>query len=327
MAKILKLEDLTPEQLRAQVKLCFKMFKQCLDLLNGEDIPDQAAIKLVDPFGDSDDMELFYTCKRIGGGGDLSDALETIDKLNKRVEKLQKRLAKKHDELEQTKSELARKDCELNRHLGRIRFKVEFDVDSFVEMTKEVAKILRKVGDLSAMEVQGMPEAAKQAYQKLWRDFVEIVPKAMAKAVADKSFEVGKENIPNNSVNGVSEKTAKELEDRFKAFRLDTFNLRRHLAQFPLHLDAIDAFAMPIIMNPDHIYQLNNPKPGFSVGDKVFFMNGNVVKSGIVKKIWKYDCGFSYLVVNKDGDVRYKEEEIFPSVEKLLENLKKKFNG
>lgn len=316
MSKIQKLEDLTPEQLRAQVKLCFKMFKQCLDLLNGEDIPDQAAIKLVDPFGDSDDMELFYTCKRIGGGGDLSDALETIDKLNKRVEKLQKRLAKKHDELEQ-----------LQNNCGGIRFKLEFDVDNFVEMTKEVAKILRKVGDLSAMEVQGMPEAAKQAYQKLWRDFVEIVPKAMAKAVADKSFEVGKENIPNNSVKGVSEKTAKELEDRFKAFRLDTFNLRRHLAQFPLHLDAIDAFAMPIIMNPDHIYQLNNPKPGFSVGDKVFFMNGNVVKSGIVKKIGKYDCGFSYLVVNKDGDVRYKEEEIFPSVEKLLENLKKKFNG
>jgi len=316
MSKILKLEDLTPEQLRAQVKLCFKMFKQCLDLLNGEDIPDQAAIKLVDPFGDSDDMELFYTCKRIGGGGDLSDALETIDKLNKRVEKLQKRLAKKHDELEQ-----------LQNNCGGIRFKLEFDVDRFVEMTKEVAKILRKVGDLSAMEVQGMPEAAKQAYQKLWRDFVEIVPKAMAKAVADKSFEVGKENIPNNSVKGVSEKTAKELEDRIKAFRLDTFNIRRHLAQFPLHLDAIDAFAMPIIMNPDHIYQLNNPKPGFSVGDKVFFMNGNVVKSGIVKKIGKYDCGFSYLVVNKDGDVRYKEEEIFPSVEKLLENLKKKFNG
>jgi len=43
--------------------------------------------------------------------------------------------------------------------------------------------------------------------------------------------------------------------------------------------------------------------------------------------IGKYDCGFSYLVVNKDGDVRYKEEDIFPSVEKLLENLKKKFNG
>ena len=261
MSKILKLEDLTPEQLRAQVKLCFKMFKQCLDLLNGEDIPDQAAIKLVDPFGDSDDMELFYTCKRIGGGGDLSDALETIDKLNKKVEKLQKRLAKKHDELEQ-----------LQNNCGGIRFKLEFDVDRFVEMTKEVAKILRKVGDLSAMEVQGMPEDAKQAYQKLWRDFVEIVPKAMAKAVADKSFEVGKENIPNNSVKGVSEKTAKELEDRFKAFRLDTFNLRRHLAQFPLHLDAIDAFAMPIIMNTDQIYQFNNPKPGFSVGDKVFLL-------------------------------------------------------
>lgn len=316
MSKIQKLEDLTPEQLRAQVKLCFKMFKQCLDLLNGEDIPDQAAIKLVDPFGDSDDMELFYTCKRIGGGGDLSDALETIDKLNKKVEKLQKRLAKKHDELEQ-----------LQNNCGGIRFKLEFDVDRFVEMTKEVAKILRKVGDLSAMEVQGMSEDAKQAYQKLWRDFVEIVPKAMAKALADKSFEVGKENIPNNSVKGVSEKTAKELEDRLKAFRLDTFNLRRHLAQFPLHLDAIDAFAMPIIVNPDQIYRINNPKPGFSVGDKVFFMNGNVVKSGIVKKIGKYDCGFSYLVVNKDGDVRYKEEEIFPSVEKLLENLKKKFNG
>lgn len=109
--QVTRIEDLSPEQLRAQVRLCFKFMGQCLDLLNGEDIADEAAIHLVDPIGDSTDMELFYKCKSVGGAGDLADAFETIDRLNKKVEKLKKRLAKKHDEIEDLKSKNAHSVC------------------------------------------------------------------------------------------------------------------------------------------------------------------------------------------------------------------------
>ena len=91
------LKDLTTEQLRAQVKLCFKFMAQCKAILDGEDIDDNAAIKLVDPFGNSDDMELFYACKSAVDDPTLADALETIRIQDKKINRLQKRLAKKHD--------------------------------------------------------------------------------------------------------------------------------------------------------------------------------------------------------------------------------------
>lgn len=92
-----ELKDLTPEQLMAQIKLCFKFMAQCHAILEGEDIKDEAAIKLVDPTGDCEDMELFYACKSAVKDGSLSDAMETIAAQDKKIAKLQKRLAKKHE--------------------------------------------------------------------------------------------------------------------------------------------------------------------------------------------------------------------------------------
>ncbi|MBR1556507.1 MAG: hypothetical protein IJ647_01905 [Prevotella sp.] len=93
------LRDLTKEQLIAQVKLCFKFMAQCRAILEGEDIADEAAIRLIDPTGDSNDMELFYKCKQVANDDSLSKAVKTIALQDKKISKLQKRLAKKSEEL------------------------------------------------------------------------------------------------------------------------------------------------------------------------------------------------------------------------------------
>ncbi len=90
-----KLNGLTNEQLKAQIKLCFKFMAQCKSILDGEEVRDGEAIRLVDPFGDCDDMELFWACKGVAEDPSLADALETISKQEKVIAKLRKRLAKK----------------------------------------------------------------------------------------------------------------------------------------------------------------------------------------------------------------------------------------
>ena len=184
MSKTIKLEDLSPDQLRAQVRLCFKFMEQCLSILNGEDVKEEAAIRLVDPIGNSSDMELFYKCKQIGSAGDLADAMETIDLLNKKVEKLKKRLAKKHDEVEQLK------DSD-----GRISYKIGFDLKEFNEQIDKACKIFSDSTRLFLSQVNrdtfGNDEAYK-TFKKLVDDLYTQFPKAFAAAVADKCVSVRK---------------------------------------------------------------------------------------------------------------------------------------
>lgn len=290
MGKTLKLEDLSPDQLRAQVKLCFKFMEQCLSMLNGEDVKDEAAIRLVDPFGDCGDMELFYACKRIGGAGDLADALATIDKLNKQNQKLKQRLAKKHDELEQLRE---------NNNVGGLRYSLKFDTEEFEKGTKAAAECMKKVGDLYLFSDRlNINEETRKRLVEMMNDFVKDLPHALTTAISQKVVSVEKKQI---SRPGFSSDTYMNSAYHFDNARinelLDSIKLRQ--------------FFQPL------------PMPKFDIDHKVYFIENGVVTQSSVKAVEKLvgiGCvGFRYQL--KNGKY-FAENQILGSVEDLLQNLK-----
>ena len=290
MGKTLKLEDLSPDQLRAQVKLCFKFMEQCLSMLNGEDVKDEAAIRLVDPFGDCGDMELFYACKRIGGAGDLADALATIDKLNKQNQKLKQRLAKKHDELEQLRE---------NNNVGGLRYSLKFNTEEFEKGMKAAAECMKKVGDLYLFSDRlNINEETRKRLVEMMNDFVKDLPHALATAISQKVVSAEKKQI---SRPGFSSDTYMNSAYHFDNARinelLDSIKLRQ--------------FFQPL------------PMPKFDIDHKVYFIENGVVTQSSVKAVEKlvgFGCaGFRYQL--KNGKY-FAENQIFGSVEDLLQNLK-----
>ena len=290
MGKTLKLEDLSPDQLRAQVKLCFKFMEQCLSMLNGEDVKDEAAIRLVDPFGDCGDMELFYACKRIGGAGDLADALATIDKLNKQNQKLKQRLAKKHDELEQLRE---------NNNVGGLKYSLKFNTEEFEKGMKAAAECMKKVGDLYLFSDRlNINEETRKRLVEMMNDFVKDLPHALATAISQKVVSVEKKQI---SRPGFSSDTYMNSAYHFDNARinelLDSIKLRQ--------------FFQPL------------PMPKFDIDHKVYFIENGVVTQSSVKAVEKlvgFGCvGFRYQL--KNGKY-FAENQIFGSVEDLLQNLK-----
>lgn len=290
MGKTLKLEDLSPDQLRAQVKLCFKFMEQCLSMLNGEDVKDEAAIRLVDPFGDCGDMELFYACKRIGGAGDLADALATIDKLNKQNQKLKQRLAKKHDELEQLRE---------NNNVGGLRYSLKFNTEEFEKGMKAAAECMKKVGDLYLFSDRlNINEETRKRLVEMMNDFVKDLPHALATAISQKVVSVEKKQI---SRPGFSSDTYMNSAYHFDNARinelLDSIKLRQ--------------FFQPL------------PMPKFDIDHKVYFIENGVVTQSCVKAVEKLvgiGCvGFRYQL--KNGKY-FAENQILGSVEDLLQNLK-----
>lgn len=60
------LQDLSLSELREQVTACHEHFRRCLSALKGDMHVEPAELFTDDTLGDSDDLELFYECKRIG---------------------------------------------------------------------------------------------------------------------------------------------------------------------------------------------------------------------------------------------------------------------
>lgn len=297
MGKTLKLEDLSPDQLRAQVKLCFKFMEQCLSMLNGEDVKDEAAIRLVDPFGDCGDMELFYACKRIGGAGDLADALATIDKLNKQNQKLKQRLAKKHDELEQLRE---------NSNVGGLRYSLKFNTEEFEKGMKAAAECMKKVGDLYLFSDRlNINEETRKRLVEMMNDFVKDLPHALTTAISQKVVSVEKQPLsPRDSF-------LNEL--RNYAYGGGRAHDRSYIERL------ISSITLPITSQP--FFRI--PQPKFDIDHKVYFIENGVVTQSSVKAVEKLvgiGCaGFRYQL--KNGKY-FAENQIFGSVEDLLQNLK-----
>ena len=72
MGKKVKLEDLSKIVLIEQLKLCWKHFRACADAISGANVQ-PVELLACDELGDSDDLELFYKCKK---------AAEEIEYLN-----------------------------------------------------------------------------------------------------------------------------------------------------------------------------------------------------------------------------------------------------
>lgn len=64
-----RLQDLSLSELREQVALCHEHFRRCMAALHGEDV-EPVELFCDDSLGDSDDLELFYECKTMGGRAD-----------------------------------------------------------------------------------------------------------------------------------------------------------------------------------------------------------------------------------------------------------------
>lgn len=60
------LQDLSLSELREQVTACHEHFRRCLSALKGDFLVEPVPLFCDDSLGDSDDLELFYECKRVG---------------------------------------------------------------------------------------------------------------------------------------------------------------------------------------------------------------------------------------------------------------------
>lgn len=61
-----KLTDLSCDELREQVRLCHEHFRRCLRALGGDPHVEPVELFMDGSLGDSDDLELFYQCKKKG---------------------------------------------------------------------------------------------------------------------------------------------------------------------------------------------------------------------------------------------------------------------
>lgn len=298
MSKI-KLEDLSPDQLRAQVRLCFKFMEQCLCILNGEEVSDEAAIRLVDPIGQSSDMELFYKCKQIGGAGDLADAMETIDKLQKKIDKLQKRLAKKHDELEELKE-------------GRIGNRRKDD--------GWVANILKELEE----GYYNMLDSFKL------REHLHVEPFGLViSSSADGDIPVGSpvfREIKNFRSRVLSSERPHEnwLDSFYPVFKKGEINITTERNGKTI-IEGLDLLEYNKLRQ--FVFGLRktakNSSPKYPGGKKLYFMNNNIVTQGEVYGIFGMNDGtFKYNM----GSYTVPESELFESVEDLLESLRKKIS-
>lgn len=300
MSKTIKLEDLSPEQLRAQVRLCFKFMEQCLGILNGEDVKDEAAIRLVDPIGDSSDMELFYKCKELGSAGDLADAMETIAALQKKNEKLQKRLAKKHDELEQLKG---------HPLYGGFNLKFGFDVSEFKKKIPEIVGFLKEtVKNLYGNDIKAAFGDDKETYVKfkaMTEGFLWALPKSIADALADRCI-IFKGSINRASFSGDIIKDFNE-----SGWFRDTVAVRKSF------IDKLKEDCEKLKR------QTEEKEQKYQGGQKVFFVMNNIVRQGKVESsVRQPDGSFRYGVDTLHPFALIPEEKLFASVEDLLENLK-----
>ena len=75
MGKKIKLEELSKHVLLQQLKLCWKHFRVCADAISGADVQPVELLDC-DELGDSDDLELFYKCKK---------AAEDIEYMNNKL--------------------------------------------------------------------------------------------------------------------------------------------------------------------------------------------------------------------------------------------------
>ena len=57
--------EMTNEELRTQLALCHEHFRRCLSALRGDDV-EPVELYCDNSLGDSDDLELFYACERVG---------------------------------------------------------------------------------------------------------------------------------------------------------------------------------------------------------------------------------------------------------------------
>ncbi len=209
--QVTKIEDLSPDQLRAQVRLCFKFMEQCLSVLNGEDVSEESVIKLVDPIGESSDMELFYKCKGIAG--DDTIYAQDIEKLQKENQKLRERLARKHNAEESNFKKFAEQQAEIGRLEQRIcnqnkeirdlkekkkenllDYELRFNTDKFKGQIEEACKYLRELADsMSRLTMFDFPNPkAYDEFKKMFEDIINDLPKAIAEAIADEAVDVAK---------------------------------------------------------------------------------------------------------------------------------------
>ena len=75
-----KLQDLSLSELREQVMLCHEHFRRCLGALCGDKDAEPVELFCDDSLGDSDDLELFYACKKIGEKKNARREQDTICK-------------------------------------------------------------------------------------------------------------------------------------------------------------------------------------------------------------------------------------------------------
>ena len=75
MGKKIKLSELSKTVLIEQLKLCWKHFHVCAQALDGANVQPVELIGC-DELGDSDDLELFYKCKKIAESKKSKDKIE-----------------------------------------------------------------------------------------------------------------------------------------------------------------------------------------------------------------------------------------------------------
>ena len=338
MGKYIRIEDLSPDQLRAQVRLCFKFMEQCLSILNGEDVPDNAAIRLVDPIGDSSDMELFYKCKQIGGAGDLSDAAETIATQQKQIAKLKKRLAKKHDEIESLKQ--------------AVTYEVKFDTSEFKDKLGIISTNLKDFFDKCSDVKFDTPLGG--LFHKAIEEFIKTMPSAISNAVADKCVSVHKRECSQR----ISEDAATRLCDAFRKisdavckFRVDSQKTRSFFDRVDLSMvyPKTISFSSESIgggnnfFNRFHICNLSNDdceelvnfckelqkerdfklKWGgckFKKGQKVFYMEYSTCVSSKIDDVSVLKNNVIYTLTNGENVA---EPSLYANVEDLIEGIKK----
>lgn len=344
MGKIIRIEDLSPDQLRAQVRLCFKFMEQCLSILNGKDVPDNAAIRLVDPIGDSSDMELFYKCKQIGGAGDLSDAAETIATQQKQIAKLKKRLAKKHDELEAMKHSVI---YEVDIDTSKFKDKLGIAISFMKDFHKEISEIPTN------MPWYGL-------FRKMVDDMMTTLPSAIANAVSEKCVHVRKkereQGITEDQANKLSDILRKISESFSKEFFLrDDHNMRIDVRKFYDRVDLSKVYPKAIgfsresigggnnFFNQFHICNLSNDdceklvnfckelqkerdfklKWGgckFKKGQKVFYMEYSTCVSSKIDDVSVLKNNVIYTLTNGENVA---ESSLYANVEDLIEGIKK----
>lgn len=313
MSKIKKLKkkfkafvsELSPDEVREQLALAYLQMELCQQVLRGEDV-EPVAMK---DNGLSSDLELFYLCKK---------KAEELALLEKEKEKCKAGRITFTAEIDTSG---------LERDIDKIKktfekFKDDIGADKFSKMCEELCRERKSLFDpiepISEHTANSLDDALENVAAELEK----------SKAFANELF---KEKPSKQTLDAIRKYARERKTESERGFMCGTdgVTVARHFGESFVRVYGISSKEWKQVCK--YIAEMrkkDKPKPKFKVGDEVYTMCVNDIEKMKVSEVTDgRQESFRYILSKGTLKILRPENDVFATIEELLNHLKENVNG